>query len=209
MSTAVREHTTDADLTDERYIILNAIKLGLLEALLVLLFSLASRFLSGPVERILETIFVVVGVAAVVSLPGIWTRPRTIEGIGGAAGIGLGATFVFLLLDVSILQPIGTWSDRWLAIGGGSNWWYHPVWWMVGTFMPWMGAFILSNQAARGGASVAKLLVSVLLGAIVFGVVGVLIHVPHAGWTLGTFAVAVLPALAAVCLISGLGPRRA
>jgi hypothetical protein len=209
MSTAVREHTTDADLTDERYIILNAIKLGLLEALLVLLFSLASRFLNGPVERILEIIVVVVGVAAVVSLPGIWTRPRTIEGIGGAAGIGLGATIVFLLLDVSILQPLGTWGDRWLAIGGGSNWWYHPVWWMVGTYMPWMGAFILSNQAARGGASVPKLLISVLIGAIVFALIGILIHVPHAGWTLGTFAVAVLPALAAVCLISGLEPRRA
>jgi hypothetical protein len=209
MSTAVREHTTDADITDESYIILNAIKLGLLEALLVLLFSLASRFLNGPVERILEIIVVVVGVAAVVSLPGIWTRPRTIEGIGGAAGIGLGATIVFLLLDVSILQPLGTWGDRWLAIGGGSNWWYHPVWWMVGTYMPWMGAFILSNQAARGGASVPKLLISVLIGAIVFALIGILIHVPHAGWTLGTFAVAVLPALAAVCLISGLEPRRA
>jgi hypothetical protein len=209
MSTAVREPTTDADLTDERYIILNAIKLGLLEALLVLLFSLASRFLNGPVERILEIVFVVVGIAAVVSLPGAWTRPRTIEGIGGAAGIGLGATIVFLLLDVSILQPLGTWSDRWLAIGGGSNWWYHPVWWMVGTYMPWMGAFILSNQAARGGASVPKLLISVLIGAAVFAVIGVAIHVPHAGWTLGTFAVAVLPALAAVCLLSGLGPRRA
>lgn len=209
MSTAVPAGSTDVDLTDVRYIVLNAIKLGMLEALLVLLFSLASRFLNGPVEHILEIIFVVVGIAAVVALPGTWTRPRTIEGIGGAAGIGLGATVVFMLIDVSLLQPTGTWSDRWLGIGGGANWWYHPVWWMVGTFMPWMGAFILSNQAARGGASVVKLLLSVLVGAIIFAVIGVLIHVPHAGWTLGTFAVAVLPALAAVCLVSGLGPRRA
>ena len=75
---------------------------------------------------------------------------RTIEGIAGAAGIGLGAAFVFLLLDVVLLQNIGTYTNRWWQIGG-SNWWYHPIWWMVGTFLPWFGAWILANQAARNG----------------------------------------------------------
>ena len=44
--------------------------------------------------------------------------------------------------------------------------------------------------------------------AVVVGALGVVLHVPHAGWNLGTFAVAVLPALAAATAISGLGSRR-
>src|SRR4029079_11961055 len=87
---------------------------------------------------------------AVTLLPGLWTRARTIEGIAGAAGIGLGATVVFLLVDVTVLQNIGTWGNRWREIGGGSDWWYHPVWWMVGTFLPWFGAWMLANQLTRG-----------------------------------------------------------
>jgi hypothetical protein len=49
-------------------------------------------------------------------------------------------------------------------------------------------------------------LVAVL--ALAFGALGVALHVPHAGWNLGTFAVAVLPALAAATAITGLGSRR-
>jgi hypothetical protein len=115
---------------------------------------------------------------------------------------------VFLLVDVVLLQKIGTYTNRWRAIGGGSNWWYHPVWWMVGTFLPWMGAFILSNQAARGGASVGKAAALVAVLALAFGALGVVLHVPYAGWNLATFAVAVLPALAAATAITGLGLRR-
>ena len=88
-------------------------------------------------------------------LPGIWTRALTIEGIAGAAGIGLGAAFVFLLIDVVLLQNIGTYTNRWWQIGG-SNWWYHPIWWMVGTFLPWIGAWILANQAARNGPDLGR-----------------------------------------------------
>ena len=46
-------------------------------------------------------------------------------------------------------RTFGTYTNRWLEIGGGSNWWYHPVWWMVGTFIPWMGAWLLANRTAR------------------------------------------------------------
>ena len=85
-------------------------------------------------------------------LPGLWTRARTIEGIAGAAGIGLAAAFVFMVIDVALFQPLGLWTNRWLEIGGGANWWYHPVWWMVGTYLTWMGALVQANQAAKSGA---------------------------------------------------------
>ena len=120
------------------------------EAVVVLLFSLASRLLDPPLETVVLAPILLVGLAGVTLMPGLWTRARTIEGIGGAAGIGLGATVVFLLIDVVLLQHIGTYTNRWYEIGS-SNWWYHPVWWMVGTFLPWMGAWILANQLDRNG----------------------------------------------------------
>jgi hypothetical protein len=208
MSSSAVSYDRSVDLTDVPHIARSGIKLGLFTSVMVLLFSLVYRFTGGAIEGILGAIIVAVGVFVVTFLPGIWTNPRTIDGIAGAAGIGLAATVVYLLVDVVLLQRIGTYSNRWRQIGGGSNWWYHPVWWMVGTFLPWMGAFILSNQAARGGASVGKAAGLVAVLTAVFAVLAVVLHVPHAGWTLGTFAVAVLPALAAATAITGLGSRR-
>jgi hypothetical protein len=197
------------DATDIPSVVAGSIKLGLIEALVVLVFSLASRFLNGIIETIVCALILLVGLAVVTMLPGLWTRPRTIEGIAGAAGIGLGATAVFLLLDVMILQNIGTYTNRWLEIGGGSNWWYHPVWWMVGTFLPWMGAWILANQIDRQGrANPAKGLIPAFVLAVIVGALAVLLGFPGARWTLATFAVAFLPALALTTIASGIGNRR-
>ncbi len=207
--TSTAEVNRDYDLTGVPAIVAGSVKLGLLEAIAVLLFSLASRLLGGVVETIVCGIILIAGVAAVSMLPGLWTRPRTIEGIAGAAGIGLGATAVFLLVDVVLLQNIGTYTNRWYEIGGGSNWWYHPVWWMVGTFIPWMGAWLLANQTNRNGRpSVGQGLITALVLAVLIGVAATLLGFPGAHWGLGTFAVAFLPGLALATLISGIGKRR-
>ena len=199
------------DLTDVPSIVRGAVKLGLLEAVMVLLISLASRLLpNGVLQTIIVGILLVVGLAGVTLLPGVWTRPRTIEGIAGAAGIGLGAAVVFLLIDVSLLQSIGTYGHRWYDVGGGSDWWYHPVWWMVGTFIPWMGAWMLASQLARnGGVSPIVAFGTAVALAIVVAVVAVLAHFPGASWNLPTFGVAFLPGLALATLITGLGAKRA
>jgi hypothetical protein len=197
------------DATAVPLIVLGSVKLGLIETILVLLFSVASRFLDGIVETIVGGIIVLVGLAAVTILPGLWTRARTIEGIAGAAGIGLGAAGVFLLLDVMILQNIGTYSHRWYDIGGGSNWWYHPVWWMVGSFLPWMGAWILANQTVREGRPAAGIaLVWALVLTVITAIVAILLGFPGARWTLGTFAVAFLPGLVLATIVSAMGKRR-
>ena len=207
--TSTAELKGEYDATAVPSIVLGSIKLGLLETILVLVFSLASRFLGGVVETIACGLTLLVGLAAVTMLPGLWTRARTIEGIAGAAGIGLGAAGVFLLLDVMLLQNIGTYTNRWYQIGGGSNWWYHPVWWMVGSFMPWMGAWILANQTARNGRPAAAAgLVTALVLALVAGALAALLGFPGARWTLGTFAVAFLPALALATIVSAIGKRR-
>ena len=191
-------------------IVLGSIKLGLLESAFVLLFSLASRFLGGALETIVCAIILLIGLAAVSMLPGLWVRPRTIEGIAGAAGIGLGATAVFLLVDVMLLQNIGTYTSRWYDIGGGSNWWYHPVWWMVGTFLPWMGAWILANQTARRGAPAPLLGFGTAVGlSVLTAVVAIVLGFPGARWGLGTFAISFLPALVLALAVSAVGARRA
>ena len=207
--TSTAERNRDHDLTAVPAIVAGSVKLGLLESIAVLLFSLASRMLDGVLETVVCGLILAAGLVAVSMLPGLWTRPRTIEGIAGAAGIGLGAAAVFLLVDVMLLQNIGTYSNRWYEIGGGSNWWYHPVWWMAGTFIPWMGAWILANQTTKNGRpSVATGLITAFGLALLVAVVAAVLQFPGARWTLGTFAVAFLPGLALATVVSAIGKRR-
>lgn len=207
MDSAAERHG-DHDLTDIPSIVRGAVLLGLFETVAVLLISLAFRFLAGPIETIVLAVLLLLALAPVTLLPGIWTRARTIEGIAGAAGIGLGAAFVFLLLDVVLLQHIGTYTNRWWQIGR-SNWWYHPIWWMVGTYLPWFGAWILANQAERNGRISAPAAFGTAIAfTILAGVVAALIGLPRAGWNLPTFGVAFLPGLALATGLSALGGRR-
>ena len=208
MSSAV-ELERDIDRTDVPFIVRGAVKIGLITAIAVLLYSLVSRFTNGVVESALKVLIVAMGAYLVTFLPGQWTRARTIEGIAGAAGIGLAGAVVYLLVDVTLLQRIGTYTNRWREIGGGSNWWYHPVWWMVGTFLPWMGAFMIANQAARGGVSVSRAAGLVTGATLALGSLAVLLHLLHADWNVPTFGVAIIPALAVATAITGLGLRRA
>jgi hypothetical protein len=205
------DRRADFDVTDIPSIVNGAVKLGLLECGFVLLVSLVSHLLpNGVLQTVLVAVLVLIGLAAVTLLPGLWTRARTIEGIAGAAGIGLGATVVFLFVDVSVLQTIGVWGNRWRELGGGSDWWYHPVWWMVGTFLPWFGAWMLATQLERfGSVSPTMAFAAAIACAVALAVLAVLIHVPLAGWNLGTFVVAFLPGLALAKLLTGLGARRA
>jgi hypothetical protein len=203
--TSVTHPTHAYDVTNLPAITLGAVKLGLLEAVVVLLFSLAMRALDGVAETAVCGLILAAGLAAVSFLPGVWTRARTIEGIAGAAGIGLGATFVFLLVDAALLQNIGTYTNRWIEIGH-SNWWYHPVWWMVGTFLPWMGGWALANQTTRRGqASPALAFVTAVVCAAVVAALAVVLGFPGAHWTLPTFGIAFLPGVALAVAVAGLG----
>lgn len=198
------------DRTDVPNILRAGLKLGLLQSLFIAVFAVLQVRLEGAIELVVCGLIFLIALALTLVLPGLWTGARTIEGIAGAAGVGLAAAFVFMLVDVILFQPLGLWTNRWLQIGGGSNWWYHPVWWMVGTYLTWMGAWVQANQAAKNGAPSPLALV---LGAIVLSLVSlaiaVVIGVPRAGWNLGSFAVAVLPGLALLTIVTSIGvPRR-
>lgn len=208
MSAVAHAHT-GADQTDLPYVLRAAVKLGLLESAAVLVIGLVSRMLDGSLEQALLVVLFVPATLMVIFLPGIWTRARSIEGIAGAAGIGLAATVVFLLVDVALFQPFGLYTHRWRDIGGGSNWWYHPVWWMVGTALPWLGAWSLACRASRGTEpSLVSLSIPVVIASAVVMVVAVLAGFPGAGWNAGTFGVAFLPGLVVATMIAVLGARR-
>ena len=206
---AVVQPATGMEQTDLPLIRRAAVQLGAIESVFIFAAGMVSKYLDGPVEQILLTLLITAGVLTVTFLPGIWTSARSIDGIASAAGIGLAATIVFLLVDVTVFQNIGLWSNRWRELGGGSNWWYHPIWWMVGTYLPWFGAFTLANQAAKSGRpSPAAAAITALGLALVLGAIAVVVHFPGAGWNLPTFGLAFLPGLALATLITGLGARR-
>lgn len=208
MATAARLDTP-SDATEIPSVVRGAVQLGLIQAVCVFAVSLINRTLEGTADHALTAVVVALGATATILLPGLRTRPRSIEGIAGAAGIGLGATITFLVLDVILLQPLHTYTNRWHEVGGGSNWWYHPVWWMVGTYLSWMGAWILANQTNKNGApSIAGVIGLLALLTAGFGALAAAIGFPLAGWNVPTFGVAVLPALAFGAVVSGLGAKR-
>jgi lysylphosphatidylglycerol synthetase-like protein (DUF2156 family) len=80
---------------------------------------------------------------------------------------------------------------------------------MAGTCLAWLGAFALSNTAARSGEPAPlNVLVMSLVLAVVIGVAAALAGFPGARLGLGTMAVAYLPALALTVVVTLRGARR-
>ena len=207
--TSVAHSRVDYDVSGLSHILRRAIVLSIVTAVVVVALAFITRLMAGAMETVVGGIVLLFGLTAVTALPGIWTRARTIEGVAAAAGIGLASAVGFLLIDVALLQPLGIYTNRWREVGGGSNWWYHPIWWMVGTYLPWMGAWFLANAAAKGDTpSIVKLMLASLVFTILVGSAAVLLHVPGAAWSLPTFGVAFLVGITAAVVFSGLGLRR-
>lgn len=208
MATAV-QFESDVDGTTIQQVVRGAITLALIQAGFVVLVSVVNKSLDGTVDHLLTGVLVFIGAMLTIFYPGSLTHPRTIEGIAAAAGIGLGATWVFLLIDAFVLQSFHVYTNRWREIGGGSIWWYLPVWWMVGTYLSWMGGWILANQARKSGTtSVPGAIILVTITSAICGSIAAATHFPGAVWNVPTFAVAVLPGLALANFVSALGARR-
>lgn len=192
-----------SDRSDFRTVTLSGTKLGVTIGVAVVLFVAASRLLpeTGGLRGVAEAAIVLVAGAAAAFLPGEWTAARSSEGIAGAAAVGLVGTVVFSAIDIVLLRPFKAYPWTWDAIGGGSSWWYLPVWWMLGTFFAWMGAIVTARGATRGEATlVRRALPAVATGIVVAAVVrlaGVAVAPPVVAG--GAFTV-VLTALAVVAL---------
>src|SRR5437870_11509434 len=141
-----------SDRSDFRTVTVGGAKLGVATAVAVVAFLAASRLvpITGGLRGGVEALIVLAAGLAAAFLPAEWTAARSTEGIAGAAAVGLVGTVVFSAIDIVLLRPFKAYPWTWDAIGGGSTWWYLPVWWMLGTFLAWMGAIITARAAARG-----------------------------------------------------------
>ncbi len=190
------------DRSEFRHVLLSGTIVGAVTAAAVVLFLLVSRVLpAGVVTSLLLTIIVLAAGVAAAFLPGFFGASRTTQGVASAAAIGLWGTIVFMAIDIVLLRPFRAFPWTWDAVGGGSTWWYLPIWWMLGTFLAWMGAIVTAGRAARGGDTVIRSLATPAVGAglvvgVGLGLAGVLLMPVAAGagfaLTLVVLALAVL-----------------
>jgi hypothetical protein len=198
MSATVAPATSDR--SDFRTVTVGGAKLGVATAVAVVAFLAAWRLVpiaGGLQGGVLALIVLAAGVAAAF-LPAQWTAARSTEGIAGAAAIGLVGTVVFSAIDIALLRPFKAYPWTWDAIGGGSTWWYLPIWWMLGTFLAWMGGIV---TAASREAMLARRALPAVAGTIILAAVGRLAGVPVAfSVVTGAAFTLVVAALALVAL---------
>src|SRR5206468_1381521 len=162
-----------ADRSEFRHILLSGTLVGAATAVAVILFLLASRLLPAGITTSLTLMLIVLaGGVAAGFLPSFFAGSRTTQGIASAAAIGLWGTIVFMAIDIILLRPFKAYPWTWDAVGGGSTWWYLPVWWMLGTFLAWMGGVVTAGRAAHGGdVSIPALALPVVVGAALIALV--------------------------------------
>jgi len=160
-----------SDRSDFRTVTVGGAKIGVATAIAVVAFLAALRLVpiaGGLRGGVLVLIVLAAGLAAAF-LPAEWTAARSTEGIAGAAAVGLVGTVVFSAIDIVLLRPFKAYPWTWDAIGGGSTWWYLPIWWMLGTFLAWMGGIV---TAASGEATLARRALPAVAGTIIVTAIG-------------------------------------
>ncbi len=186
MTAGTTSPSTAVDRSEFRHILLSGTWVGLITALSVIVFLLVARLpLPGIVAALIETVIVLAAGVAVTFLPGSFAAARTTQGIASAAAIGLWGTVVFMAVDIILLRPFHAYPWTWDAVGGGSTWWYLPIWWMLGTLLAWLGALVTAGRVARGGdPSIRALSIPLLSGGVGVALglgLGGLVYMPVAG----------------------------
>jgi hypothetical protein len=156
--------------TDLRTILGGGIKLGLVTVAGVVVFALLSRVMAGRVEVIAQAALLLAGGAVFSYFPASQVRPRSVDAIAWAAMIGLLGALTFTVIDTAVLRPVKLYHWTWDAIGGGSGFWYIPVWWMGSAFLAWLGATIVGYRG-RGDVPVnvpAVALQTVVIALVLF-----------------------------------------
>ncbi len=189
-----------SDRSDFRTVTVGGATVGVATAVAVVAFLAASRLvpIAAGLRGGVTALIVLAAALAVSFLPAQWTAARSTEGIAGAAAVGLVGTVVFSAIDIGLLRPFKAYPWTWDAIGGGSTWWYLPIWWMLGTFLAWMGGIV---TAATGEATLARRALPAVAGTIIVAAIGRLAAIPVAFPVItGAAFTLVLAALALVAL---------
>lgn len=156
--------------SDVRTIVGGGIKLGIATVIGVVVFALLSRALAGGAEAVVQSVLVLIGGAVFAYAPAYWVRPRGVDAIAYASLVGLLGSVVFTVVDTAVLRPVHLYHWTWDAIGGGSGFWYLPVWWMGSCFLAWLGAWVYSIRAARDGNAVNAALQTLGIGVVLLAV---------------------------------------
>src|SRR5216117_3322812 len=190
---------TTVDRSEFRHILFSGTIVGLVTAAAVIAFLVVSRLLpAGIVAALLDTLIVLVAGVSAAFLPAFFATSRTTQGIASAAAIGLWGTIVFMAVYIVVLRPLHAFPWTWDAVAGGSTWWYLPIWWMLGTFLAWMGGIV---TAATGEATLARRALPAVAGTIIVAAIGRLAAIPVAFPVItGAAFTLVLAALALVAL---------
>lgn len=193
--------TAGVDQSGWRSIVRAGVQVGVVTAVGVVAFVLASRGMVGTTETVVQSILVLAGGAVFAYLPSGLLRPYDAESIAWAAMIGLLGALVFTVIDTVLLRPLNLYHWTWDAIGGGSGFWYIPVWWMGSAVLAWLGAWVtaLGNRGAGrdiSGIAGQTVGIAVVLGGILMATgvlpfhsagfalaftLGLVLHVPLAG----------------------------
>jgi hypothetical protein len=170
MTAGTAPATTDR--SDFRHILISGARVGAAIGAAVIAYLLVSRLVpAGIAQALLQTAIVLAAAVSATFLPAHWTTARSAQGIAGAAAVGLWGTIVFMAIDIILLRPLKAYPWTWDAVGGGSTWWYLPIWWMLGTFVAWLGGLVTAARARRGGnTSIRALALPLVLGAVGFAI---------------------------------------
>jgi len=131
-------------------------------------------------EIVVQSALVFGGGVVFAYLPAAWIRPRGVDAIGWTALVGLLGALFFTGVDTAVLRPVKLYHWTWDQIGGGSGFWYIPVWWMGSAFLAWLGGWVWSrsggeNVTTRAGQTVG-------IGLVLFGIIALTGILPfHAG----------------------------
>ncbi len=195
-----------AERSDPRAIVGGGVILGLITAIGVVIFALASRPLEGMVETVVQISLVVVGGAVFAYFPSMRIQPRSVDSVAWAALTGLMGALFFTVIDTAVLRPLDVYYWTWDEIGGGSGWWYVPVWWMGSAALAWLGAWVTANTANGGPVSIPPIAAqSAVISVVVFAILVVTSISPlHAG----TMALAVALALVIHVAVTSFKIRR-
>lgn len=165
--------TTTTERSEFRHILSSGTIVGGITGAAVIVYLLVARLLpAGILTGLLETIVVLAAAALITFLPGFFANSRTVQGVASAAAIGLWGTIVFMAIDIILLRPFKAFPWTWDAVGGGSTWWYLPIWWMLGTLLAWLGGVVTAGRAARNGNTAITSLAIAPVGGGVGGALG-------------------------------------
>jgi hypothetical protein len=190
--TAVAE-IHDVDRSAANFIVGNGAKLGVITTLGVVVFALLSRSLEGTAEMVVQSTLILVGGIVVSFLPALWIRSRSMDGMAWAMLVALLGGLFFTVIDTAALRPLELYHWTWDAIGGGSGFWYIPVWWLLSAYLAGLGALLVKNNSdGEQNATLAKLLPRTgVLTVVVFAAITMTDTLPAVSAVVGlSFAIA-------------------